>query len=109
TQDGRPIQISKRREGSGVDTEAREDVPSVRVAFRRKGTDKVLGTRLLSLWFYPNTTLRIYQFPPQHLEVDGKTYTVSLRPRRIYKPYSVTLKEFNHGIYPGTDIPKDFT
>jgi ABC-type transport system involved in cytochrome c biogenesis permease subunit len=109
TQDGTAVQIAKRPEGSGVDTESREDVPSVRVAFRDKSSGQVLAKKLLSLWFYPNTTLRLYQFPPQQIDVDGKTYTVSLRPKRIYKPYSISLKNFNHGIYPGTDIPKDFT
>jgi ABC-type transport system involved in cytochrome c biogenesis permease subunit len=102
------MQVLPRAEGSGVDPEAREDVPSVRVAFHRKGSAEVLGTKLLSLWIYPNTTHRAYLFPPQQIEADGKTYTVSLRPKRIYKPYSVTLKDFHHGIYPGTEIPKDF-
>jgi hypothetical protein len=25
------------------------------------------------------------------------------------KPYSITLKKFTHGLYLGTDIPKDFS
>jgi ABC-type transport system involved in cytochrome c biogenesis permease subunit len=109
TLENQPAKISGRPEGSGVDSEAREDYPSVRVAFRRKGSSEVLASKLLSLWFYPNATQRIYLFPQQSIEVDGKHYTVSLRPKRIYKPYSITLKEFHHGVYPGTDIAKDFT
>jgi cytochrome c biogenesis protein ResB len=27
---------------------------------------------------------------------------------RYYKPYSITLLEFKHDIYPGTDIPSNF-
>ncbi len=39
---------------------------------------------------------------PQVLEAGGKKYTFSLRPVRIYKPFSVTLLETKHEVYPGT-------
>jgi hypothetical protein len=45
---------------------------------------------------------------PQSFTHEGRTYTMALRPRRWYLPYSVTLKEFRHEVYPGTDIPKNF-
>jgi hypothetical protein len=32
-----------------------------------------------------------------------------LRPRREYKPFSLTLKKFNHEVYVGTDTPKNFS
>jgi hypothetical protein len=32
-----------------------------------------------------------------------------MRPRRQYLPYSITLKKFSHDVYPGTDIPKNFS
>ena len=32
-----------------------------------------------------------------------------LRPRRDYKPFSLQLLDFQHDIYPGTDIPKNFS
>jgi hypothetical protein len=32
-----------------------------------------------------------------------------MRPQRHYEPYSVTLEKFSHDIYPGTDIPKNFS
>ena len=32
-----------------------------------------------------------------------------LRPTRYYKPYSVTLQKFSHDVYPGTEIPKNFS
>jgi ABC-type transport system involved in cytochrome c biogenesis permease subunit len=38
----------------------------------------------------------------------GKSWKIALRPRRDYLPFSVTLEEFTHAVYPGTDIPKDF-
>ena len=32
-----------------------------------------------------------------------------MRPLREYLPYSITLKKFHHDVYPGTDIPKNFS
>lgn len=44
----------------------------------------------------------------QDISVRGKTYKVLLRPLRYYIPYSITLNDFIHDVYPGTTIPKDF-
>jgi len=46
---------------------------------------------------------------PQSFVHEGRTYKLALRPRREYLPYSLTLKKFSHDIYPGTDIPKNFS
>jgi cytochrome c biogenesis protein ResB len=46
---------------------------------------------------------------PQSFSVQGKDYRIYLRPRRHYYPFTMTLKEFHHDIYPGTDIPKNFS
>jgi hypothetical protein len=46
---------------------------------------------------------------PQGFVREGKTWRLILRPRRYYLPFSVTLKEFKHEIYPGTDIPRNFS
>jgi len=32
-----------------------------------------------------------------------------LRKRRWYYPFSLTLKDFTHEVYPGTEIPKNFS
>ena len=32
-----------------------------------------------------------------------------LRPARHYMPFSLQLMKFNHSVYDGTDIPKDFS
>jgi hypothetical protein len=34
---------------------------------------------------------------------------MALRPVRYYKPYTITLLEFKHDIYAGTDIPSNFS
>jgi len=45
----------------------------------------------------------------QTVACGGKTWTMSLRPRRHYKPFSLTLRDFTHERYPGTQIPKNFS
>ncbi len=46
---------------------------------------------------------------PQSFVHEGHKYELSMRPRREYLPYSLTLKKFSHDVYPGTDIPKNFS
>ena len=45
---------------------------------------------------------------PQSIVVDGKKFTFTLRPARVYHPFTLTLLKASHTVYPGTDIPKDF-
>ena len=44
----------------------------------------------------------------QSVEVGGRRFTFALRPTRYYNPFSLTLLQATHTVYPGTDIPKDF-
>jgi hypothetical protein len=46
---------------------------------------------------------------PQTFTLDNRTYQLVLRPRRHYWPYSIQLLKFQHDVYPGTDIPKNFS
>ncbi|BDU75490.1 cytochrome c biogenesis protein ResB [Mesoterricola sediminis] len=46
---------------------------------------------------------------PQSFIADGRTYTLAVQNRRWYLPYSLTLKKFSHDLYPGTNIPKNFS
>ncbi|NWJ42534.1 MAG: cytochrome c biogenesis protein ResB [Geothrix sp.] len=46
---------------------------------------------------------------PQSFTHEGHTYTLAMRLRRQYLPYAFTLKQFRHDVYPGTDIPKNFS
>jgi hypothetical protein len=46
---------------------------------------------------------------PQRFTHQGRSYELTLRPRRFYKPFSLRLVEFRHDKYPGTDIPKNFS
>lgn len=79
------------------------DFPSAYVTFKEKGTGKPLGTYLVSTWWSAGNGAA------QKLTVGGKTYDIGLRWKREYKPYSVTLREFKHEKYMGTNIPKNFS
>jgi hypothetical protein len=46
---------------------------------------------------------------PQSFVHEGRTYTFAVNRRRYALPYSLTLKKFSHDVYPGTDIPKNFS
>jgi hypothetical protein len=63
------------------------------------GPDGSLGTFLVS------TELGM----PQHFDYAGRSWKIALRFERRYLPFSVTLLKFSHDIYPGTDIPRNFS
>jgi hypothetical protein len=46
---------------------------------------------------------------PQPFGYGGRAWKIALRPTRRYTPYSLTLEKFSHDIYPGTEIPKNFS
>lgn len=46
---------------------------------------------------------------PQSFTHEGRTYQLAMRLRRQYLPYAFTLKQFRHDVYPGTEIPKNFS
>jgi hypothetical protein len=46
---------------------------------------------------------------PQAVFYENRAYQIALRLRRFYKPYSIQLMQFRHDVYPGTDIPKNFS
>jgi len=39
----------------------------------------------------------------------GRSWKMVMRPQRHYEAYSLTLEKFSHDIYPGTNIPKNFS
>lgn len=95
---GRSIVALERPEVTGTDTEQKVDFPAAYVSFKKKGTDELLGTYLVSI-----------RLNPQQLAVDGKNYDVSLRFKRTYKPYTLHLIKFSHDVYVGTSKPKNFS
>jgi ResB-like family len=59
----------------------------------------LIGAWLVSDWFEQ----------PQTLMCNGRAYKLQLRPERLYQPFSLHLLAFTHEVYPGTDIPKNYS
>jgi len=95
---GLQIVVEPRPIGSGVDTDQKADVPSgfVRVIDRKTGADE--GVYMVSALLTR----------PETIEFGGKSYDLSLRFRREYKPYQIELKDVQKNDYAGTSRPKDY-
>ena len=81
---------------TGVDGQ-NTDVPSAYITFFQ-GEEK-LGTYLLSV--------HIQQ--PQAVEVDGRTYWLTLRFKRTYRPYTLHLIDFKHDLFIGTRMARNYS
>jgi len=46
---------------------------------------------------------------PQTFAIGNHTWELVLRLKRTYQPFSLQLLEVKHDVYPGTDIPKNFS
>jgi len=79
---------------------SKDDQVDRRTAF----IEPIAGGRKYGVWLVSNALAT-----PQHFIHEGRTYALSMRPRREYLPYAITLKKFSHDVYPGTDIPKNFS
>jgi hypothetical protein len=85
---------------SPLDVTYKQDERNVPTAFvELVGTDGSLG-----VW-----TVSPLLGMPQRFQVGSRSFKMVMRPTRHYEPYSVTLEKFSHDIYPGTDIPKNFS
>ncbi len=89
---------TERRGGTGVDTDMKADIPSAYVELLKKGTREPIGTYLVS-----------ELLKPDEVKVDGKSYQISLRFKRNYKPYAVQLVNAESKVYDGTKTPKDYS
>lgn len=104
---GLRFKATPKPEASGVDTDA-IDLPSAYVTLLEKGTDKSLGTYLVSLWFTYDIFNRQAQ-PKQSVTIDGTTYELALRYKRYYKPFSLYLVKFRFDRYIGTENAKNYS
>ncbi|MSU47427.1 MAG: ResB protein required for cytochrome C biosynthesis [Lacunisphaera sp.] len=73
------------------------NAPAANIEF--VGTEGSLGTWLVS----PLLEM------PQKFEHQGRTWEIALRFKRYYHPFALTLLDFSHDKYPGTEIPKNFS
>lgn len=46
---------------------------------------------------------------PQTFDYAGRSWRLSFRFERAYKPFTLELLELRHDVYPGTEIPKNFS
>jgi hypothetical protein len=105
--DGRALIAAPRPPVTGMNREQSTNFPAVYVALKKKASGETLGTYLVSSWW--SDYLQMYgQDRPQQVTYQDKTYNMYLRPKRIYKPYSMFLNEFHHTRYSGTDVDKSF-
>lgn len=88
--------------GTGTDTSGAVDQPAAYVTVLEKSTGRELGTYLLSTVF---STLNF----AEKVRVDGQGYDLSLRFRRLYKPYSVELIDVRFDKYPGTTKARNYS
>lgn len=71
-------------------------------------------TTVLMEFFTPEKSLGDYVASvglgvDQVIKAGERTFTFKLRPERTYTPYSITLLDFSHDKYEGTEIPKNFS
>lgn len=66
--------------------------------------EPIAGGRSYGIWL---TSLGLGA--PQAFIHEGRTYVLAMRIQRHNLPYSLTLKKFSHDLYPGTQIPKNFS
>jgi ABC-type transport system involved in cytochrome c biogenesis permease subunit len=79
---------------------ARDDERDMPAAFVEiKEGEKSLGTWLAA------TTLSA----SQEFTAGGRRWLIGMRAARRYLPFTLTLKDFRHDVYPGTQIPKNFS
>ena len=49
------------------------------------------------------------RFLSQRFDYGGRTWRLTLRFARTYRPFTLTLLKFTHDVYPGTDTPKNYS
>jgi len=87
-----------RRKGAGADAGGKVDASAAYVQLLKKGTNEPIGTFLTSI-----------ELLPQKVAVGDKTYDLSLRFKRTYKPYSMKLEDVRFDKYMGTQLAKNYS
>ena len=90
--------------GAG-DNASRVDAPSAYITPIADG--QTVGTYLTSIMPLADKYPQIDQ--PQEFQVKGKPYSMVLRFKRTYKPYTIYLKKFRFDRYTGTEVAKNFS
>jgi hypothetical protein len=95
--DGLEVTLDERPPSAGADSNQKADTPAAYVTLSDKHSGASLGTYLVSVYL-------------NEQEIGGGDgWRMALRSQRWYQPYRVYLEEFHHDLYPGTEIPKNFS
>ena len=92
----------ERRPGTGTDAGGKVDLSAAWIRLTDSASGADLGTYMVSLF-------QAAQDVSEKVTVDGKTYDVSLRFKRLYKPYTMTLEDVRKDDYVGTDTPRNYS
>jgi len=109
---GSRLYVVEQREVSG--TTGARNAPAVDVELLDNETGESLGRYIFSIWFYPNFVNRAWDMPTR-ISAGGREITAYYRFAREYlrsttgSPYTITLLDFKHEKYEGTQMPKDFS
>ena len=109
---GERLYVARAREVSGATGE--RNAPAVDVELLDRTSGASLGRYMLSIWFYPNFVNQIWDMPTT-VRYKERAYELYFRNRRepaiteSGSPYAVTLLDFVHERYEGTQTPKDFS
>jgi hypothetical protein len=91
--------------GAGVAVQAlRSVVSDDRLNVAAAVVEPVAGGRSYGAWLVSGQL-----GSPQGFIHEGRSYSLVMRPRRQYLTYSMTLKDFSHDVYEGTNIPRNFS
>lgn len=108
---GNKIYITSLPDAAGSNS---RNAPSVDLDLIDPEKGESIGRYLFSLWFYPNFVGHSWDLPTK-ISYNNKEFTIYFRFRREYlmspnrHPYSITLLDFIHEKYEGTQTPKDFS
>jgi ABC-type transport system involved in cytochrome c biogenesis permease subunit len=101
---GRFVEIDETRAGTGTDTGGQVDVATIEVVLRTADGDganseqKKIGRYIFS-----------QHLKSQSIQIDGKTYEVTLRFKRTYVPYSLHLADVRFDKYIGTQTASNYS
>lgn len=88
------------RDRPSFNSDDQRDVRSAVVEIMENGETR--GTWLVSNVFEE-------RFPEQSFTLGDARYDIGMRYKKTYLPFTLTLLEFNHDRYPGTNIPSNFS
>ncbi|HEV3006272.1 MAG TPA: cytochrome c biogenesis protein ResB, partial [Pirellulales bacterium] len=99
---GREFVAQPAKASTGVGGDQRIDLGAAYIKLFDKSSGAALGTWLVSV-------RQSMEKVAEKVAACGKTYDVSLRFKRDYKPYYLYLKDVRHDTYMGTNLAKNYS